>query len=462
MTSTSSCDSHLRRVHVATTAGFDIPRHLQLLDSHKHTRLEEYNHQKRARDDIHTSTVPQPPTIEPSSPTISSLPSTPSTKSSFSTLLSWATTPTNPPTPQVRTPHLPNMSASAATLCPTFHGNGHDGEDSKSWFKTFRRSTVDWDDPKKLENFDLYLEDEADKWWASAAGIACSTTWAAALAGFLTHFPSIPNAKEGQGIQFERLTRCVLTHQELGDMTWDDRKKKEVLNHTTWAQKIVRLAAAYGDTTAATLPFIRIMCLPPILNKLLDENYDSFAVFAEAVGNIKLEHLHVVRTAADTIDTLKLAVDAGQRDAACLQAWAAKPHNTVATLQNPWAFPVTPLPMSQQPRRFNTPATPATSTGPMNMPVTVTPMNRFNPFWATPQTNLGSPFDRDAPVLPHNNTMVDLVPFPESPEGGTKHGTALIAWQTKLGDSTFPGLDHPYPLLPSTNAVGSQECFRCG
>ncbi|KAF8584369.1 hypothetical protein K439DRAFT_1616778 [Ramaria rubella] len=132
-------------------------------------------------------------------------------------------------------------------------------------------------------------------------------------------------------------------------MTWDDRKKKEVPNHTTWAQKIVCLAATYGNTTAATLPFICIMCLLPILDELPDDDYDSFAVFAEVVSNIKLEHLCAVHTAADTINTLKLAVDAGQRDAARLQAWAAKPHNTVATLQNPCAFPVTPPPMSQQP-----------------------------------------------------------------------------------------------------------------
>ncbi|KAF8588767.1 hypothetical protein K439DRAFT_1613269 [Ramaria rubella] len=353
------------------------------------------------------------------------------------------------------------MSASAATLFPTFHGDGRDGEDSKLWFKTFRHSTIDWDNPKKLENFDLYLKDKVDKWWASAAGIACSTTWAAASAGFLTHFRSILDAKEGWGIQFERLTWCILTCQELGDTTWDDRKKKEVPNHTTWAQKIVRLAAAYNNTTAATLPFIRIMCLPPILDKLLDNDYNSFAAFAEAVGNIKLERLCAIRTVADTINTLQLAVNAGQRDAACLQAQATKPHNTVATPQNPCTFPVTPPPMSQQPRCFNTPATPATPTGPMNTPVAVTPMNRFNPFRATQQTSLGSPFNCDAPILPCNNTIIDLGPFPESPEGWAKHGTTLIAWQTKWGDSMFPGLDCPYPLLPGTNAVSSQECFPC-
>ena len=65
---------------------------------------------------------------------------------------------------------------SSIATCLAFHGDGHEGEDSKSWFKAFRKATVEWDDVKRLMDFDLFLEHNAEKWWESPASIACNRT----------------------------------------------------------------------------------------------------------------------------------------------------------------------------------------------------------------------------------------------------------------------------------------------
>ena len=111
------------------------------------------------------------------------------------------------------------LAMSSATACLVFHGDGRKGEDSKSWFKAFRRATVEWNDAKRLMNFDLFLEHDAEEWWESPAGVACSGLWVAATNGFLMKFPSIPDPVEGCTMLFEQLVSCVLTCAELSRTT---------------------------------------------------------------------------------------------------------------------------------------------------------------------------------------------------------------------------------------------------
>ena len=139
---------------------------------------------------------------------------------------------------------------------------------------------VEWNDAKRLLNFDLFLEHDVEEWWESPVGVACSQMWATATNGFLMKFPSIPDLVERCTMLFEGLVSCVLTCAELGHTTWDETKKREMLNHAAWAQKIAQLAATYGDETVTMLPFIRMMCVPKMLDKLLADDYISYMDFA--------------------------------------------------------------------------------------------------------------------------------------------------------------------------------------
>ena len=126
----------------------------------------------------------------------------------------------------------------AAASSLALHGDSCKGEDSKSQFKAFRMARVEWDDAKRLANFDLFLEHNAEKWWESPAGITCNGTWIDVITGFLMKFSSIPEPVEGCTVLFERLVSCVLTRAELGTVTWDETKKKDIPNHAAWVQRI--------------------------------------------------------------------------------------------------------------------------------------------------------------------------------------------------------------------------------
>ncbi|KIJ33907.1 hypothetical protein M422DRAFT_52223 [Sphaerobolus stellatus SS14] len=199
------------------------------------------------------------------------------------------------------------LMMTTTVACPPFNGDGREGEDSKAWFKTFRRETVDWNEEKKKKNFELYLVGDAEK-WIKDPKTDSKVSWKALSEAFLKRFPSITDTEESKSMAYERLTACVLKEEELGKSTWDDNRKKDVPNHTAWAYKIVRLAAAYGDTGATTLPFIRSICLPRILNEILENQYDNYGEFAEAVSKIKLAKLRSACEKLKTIEDLKVEV----------------------------------------------------------------------------------------------------------------------------------------------------------
>ncbi|KIJ44955.1 hypothetical protein M422DRAFT_251579 [Sphaerobolus stellatus SS14] len=134
---------------------------------------------------------------------------------------------------------IPMMTSSIT--CPAFHRDGREREDSRSWFKTFQRATVEWDDAKELKNFKLYLVDYAERWWEDSKTEACKTSWAAILEAFLKRFLSITDTQESKSIGFERLTACMLMEDELGKSTWNDNRKKDKPEHVahTSGSKII-------------------------------------------------------------------------------------------------------------------------------------------------------------------------------------------------------------------------------
>ena len=141
------------------------------------------------------NTIPDRAIIIPDSPTLSTSSAYTTTESSLDTLSITTTRSMS------LTSKMP--ATSSATNFLAFHGDGCEGEDSKSWFKSFRRATVEWDDAKRLVNFDLFLEHDAEEWWESPVGVTCSGTWATTTNGFLAKFPFIPDLVEGCTVLFE-------------------------------------------------------------------------------------------------------------------------------------------------------------------------------------------------------------------------------------------------------------------
>ncbi|KIJ45537.1 hypothetical protein M422DRAFT_46600 [Sphaerobolus stellatus SS14] len=320
---------------------------------------------------------------------------------------------------------------------------------------------VEWDDTKKLKNFELYLEDEAEKWWEDPRMTTRKESWAAASKAFSERFPSIKDTEESKTITYKHLIACVLKQDELGKTAWDENKKKDILTHTAWAHKMARLAAAYGDTTAAALPFIRTTCIPKILSEMLEDQYDSYTGFTEAVSKIKLEKIKAACEKSNTIEELKAAV-ANQRQE--MNRWATSrqlnPWNTPQTNRTYSSFTTSPQALS----RFRTPATPQTPAQNNTTPPGLqTPMNCLNPYRTTPQTLNASPFERhDPPVVPRNNNHIDLGPFPDTQDGWQHHTAAVARWNEKWGVMTQPAPERPYPLSPGTSPIGTRECFQCG
>ncbi|KIJ40350.1 hypothetical protein M422DRAFT_49262 [Sphaerobolus stellatus SS14] len=191
--------------------------------------------------------------------------------------------------------------------------------------------------------------------------------------------------------------------------------------------------------------------MPKILNDMLDDNYGTYTAFAEAVGTIKLVKLKNAREKSNTIEQLKDAVNSLQNNRAT---------STWGTLQTarPYAMAATPSPPPA--RRFTTPQTPTQAT-PLP-PGLQTPLARLNPYCNTPQTHSASPFNRDAPINPRNNMVIDMGPFPDTTEGWLQHARTVTSWNAKWGETVFPVLDRPYPLSPGMSPVGSWECFKCG
>ncbi|KIJ47076.1 hypothetical protein M422DRAFT_249392 [Sphaerobolus stellatus SS14] len=147
---------------------------------------------------------------------------------------------------------------------------------------------VEWDDMKKMKNFELYLEDNTERWWEDLKTATHKESWTTTSKAFLERFPSIKDMEESKTITYKHLVTCMLRQDELGKTAWDE--------------------AAYGDTTAAALPFIHATCILKILSEMLEDQYDSYTGFAEAVSKIKLEKIKAACEKSNTIEELKAAV----------------------------------------------------------------------------------------------------------------------------------------------------------
>ena len=62
---------------------------------------------------------------------------------------------------------------------------------------------VEWDDAKRLANFDLFLEHDVEEWWERLPSVTCSGTWATTTNRFLAIFYSIYDLVEGRNVLFD-------------------------------------------------------------------------------------------------------------------------------------------------------------------------------------------------------------------------------------------------------------------
>lgn len=176
------------------------------------------------------------------------------------------------------------MPATTKTL-PLFHGDYSNDEEPAHWFAQFQLALPDtWSEPAKIQWFQLQLAPGgyADEWFDTLSASDWSSL-AAIRAAFLKCWPPMKHAKWSKLRQKERVREQGLKEEEVGK--WVQEGCMGDYGQNVWADWVMRLVLSMGDTDGSLIEYA-IETTPAVLKDHLDDGYDSWEEFIQAVWEI--------------------------------------------------------------------------------------------------------------------------------------------------------------------------------
>ncbi|KAI5998600.1 hypothetical protein EDD15DRAFT_2363410 [Pisolithus albus] len=302
-----------------------------------------------------------------------------------------------------------------AKVVPLFRGDYANKEEPADWFTEFQLSLpTTWSEDMKIDRFGLQVAvgSYADEWFTDLP-TSDKASLAALKAAFLKR-------------------ALVLKEEDIG--SWIERDEGGDYGHVIWATKVMRLALSMGDTEGKLVEYA-VEAAPLTLRNELDEEYESWDEFVEAVRKVRSKKLTRSKEAKKGEQELRnevaeLRQQIGQltlRHAA--QAYQGRPVMRAEGETTHQSYP----------NQYTRPGAGA-ATAARGMAIPRVPLTRAQVL-------------EKARAVPHR---------PSTEQGRRLYEMDVQAWHRAFGEETMPSLERPYPLKPGTAVAGSGECFSCG
>jgi len=357
--------------------------------------------------------------------------------------------PTNLRVQQTTTPSM-TTPATAKTL-PLFYGDYSDKEEPAHWFAQFQLALPEsWPETAKVQRFHMQLAPGgyADKWFDALTASERASV-AAIRTVFLRRWPPTKRAKWSKVQQKERIRDQGLKEEEIGK--WIQEGRVGDYGQNVWAERVMKLALSMGDAGGMLIEYA-IETTPTILRDHLEEGYDSWEEFIQAVWSIPAAKLRHSKEDLEKERTRDSAIAALRQQVAQLTVQASASNYQTLPRVSPTSLPYA--------NTVTGATTPITSQG--------TAMPAGVPFSSAQQWRNPSPY-RGPPLLRAPLSRAQIVERisstpqrPNTEEGKRLWRADVEAWHRTHGSDATPSLERPYLLKPGMAVLGSGECFVCG
>ncbi|KIM56849.1 hypothetical protein SCLCIDRAFT_17106 [Scleroderma citrinum Foug A] len=223
------------------------------------------------------------------------------------------------------------MTTSAtAKMLPLFHGDYSDKEEPAHWFAQFQLALPDlWPEATKVQWFRMQLAPRGytDEWFD-----ALTTSECASVAAIRTR------ARWSKVQQKERVRDQSLKEEEIGK--WIQEGRVGDYGQNVWAERVMKLALSMGDADGTLIEYA-IKMAPPILRNHLEEGYDSWEEFIQAVRNIPAVKLRHSREDLEKERTQDSAIAVLRQQVTQLTVWASVPSYQASPRVSPTSLPYT-------------------------------------------------------------------------------------------------------------------------
>ena len=335
-----------------------------------------------------------------------------------------------------------------------FYGNGRAGENPQDFIKKFESKDLKdtMTEEKKTTAFANRLKsgNTAEEWF-DGLPIVDKATWADIKRVFMVRWPKKTASSRSAHGKSNILTGHVLKEDELG--IWREVDGRDELSHVIWADKALTLANDVPDPAGLLIPACRGL-LPEVIRERINSeftNWEDFTNTVKAISKSSIDDaLEKSRTLRRMIDESRAATAAAR--ALLLQQSPTAPLRHMLRNTTISQYPQVP---PQQPQFHQRAPSPSPSP---HMP---TPAGRGKPPMHNNQAQAPFAFrtnelraaDARANTLPqHANTAAGLALY----------NAQIIAWNKANPGRLKANEFCPYPLMPGTVPLGSNECFGCG
>ncbi|KAI5983965.1 hypothetical protein EDD15DRAFT_2375808 [Pisolithus albus] len=176
-----------------------------------------------------------------------------------------------------------------AKVVPLFWGDCAGKGKPADWFTEFQLSLpATWSKTMKIDQFSLQLAagSQADEWFVDLPARE-KTDMATLKVAFLKRWPPTWRPKWTRTPQQQECIRALkLEEEEIGK--WIETAEGGDYGHILWATKVMRLAMSMGDVEGKLIKYV-VEEAPAILWNELEDKYDDWEEFVEAVRKVKVK-----------------------------------------------------------------------------------------------------------------------------------------------------------------------------
>ncbi|KAH7918390.1 hypothetical protein BV22DRAFT_1024671 [Leucogyrophana mollusca] len=344
-------------------------------------------------------------------------------------------------------------------IVKVFSGEGGNDENPSNFLRQFSRHMLTasiTDDAVIARNFINYLDagSTADAWFADLPA-ATRASWALIETEFNKRWPSPVQIKKTSAEMQKEICDYQLTEEELEKTVKIGGKDTHA--HVAWATKVLSMAQkAKIDQTDIIIWQVR-RNLPLVIRDLIATEFATWDDFIKEVRDLKMERIRegLEKERRRNGDILKRLQEIEGRFPVSSQSTGLTPQ-----LRRTFVTPAVQANAAQAARVDPPPRAPA-NPNPFNVGAGGQGNLRFTRQPATAQ----APQTREPPTQAQKDALrrrIDEMPHhPDDAAGRAAYAIQLRDWQTTYGNTRVTE-NTPFPLLPGTAMICSEECFTCG
>jgi hypothetical protein len=331
------------------------------------------------------------------------------------------------------------------------------GDYLKTIMNTFKETSSTSFKVQRLQN-GLATNSVAEEWFDGLSG-PTKANWNLVETAFKTRWPRQVLIAQTTEQRRQRLRLERLKKEDIGVMVFSNGV--EMTGQARWANKIQSLAMLAEDPTGALIHSVREN-MPALMRKLVKGSFDTWVDFCTAVKAVSDEEIESAVEEEKRISTVE--EESKKLRAQLLLQSPTAPLRT--------AFSGFGLDRRTSPARA---ASVIADDANIFQGGTMGAGNIMHGFQATSRGGQNVPGSlgfgrggigfRDA-RLRHTDLSAntkDMVQHPDTPQGNAAYAQQVVAWKA-ANPNKYKGGDEfaPYPLMPGTDPVGTDECFNCG